>query len=120
MTTPQFTIDWPYGWHTRNERDVVIYCTDAPGAYPIHGRISDGFLARSWDIEGRSSAVGVDDDDLINRAAPTVSVPVDKLHDGGVYLSAPNGSYIATAAIEEKYRGRPVKWFFADEVEIEK
>lgn len=116
MTTPHFTLDWPHGRQTRDERDVVIYCTDAPGPYPIHGRISDGFLARSWDIEGRSSAVGVDDDDLINRPAPTVSVSTDKLRNGFVH----NGFSIAIKQIDSDNKGRLVKWFFADEVEITK
>lgn len=38
--TPEFDLDWPHGWQTRDGRDVVIYCTDAPGDWPIHGRIN--------------------------------------------------------------------------------
>lgn len=107
MTTPQFTIDWPYGWHTRDERDVVIYCTDAPHAWNVCGRFRLDCL----------SAV-----DLINRRAPTVSVPVDKLHDGAMFESlALKRAIIAPEESNLKCgSSRPVKWFYADEVEITK
>jgi len=41
---------------TRDGREVVIYTTNAPGAYPIHGRINyanSGSLAASWTIRGQ-------------------------------------------------------------------
>lgn len=37
---------------TRDGREAFIYCTDAPGCRPIHGRI--GGMAASWDKNGRN------------------------------------------------------------------
>lgn len=113
---PQFTLDWPYGWQTRDGRDVEIYCTDAPGIWPIHGRINGSGAPLAWNICGRfrldcSSAV-----DLINRPAPIISVPSDKLHNGIVH----NGFSIVIKQIDPDNKGRPVKWFYEDEMEIEK
>jgi len=36
---------------TRDGREVVIYCTDAPGGWPIHGRIS--VTPRAWLANGQ-------------------------------------------------------------------
>lgn len=30
-----------------------IYCTDAPGEYPIHGRINSDWYPVAWDVDGR-------------------------------------------------------------------
>lgn len=119
MTAPQFTLDWPYGWMTRDERNVVIYCTDAPGDRPIHGRIEAASLPSAWDANGKFLWPDKEQSpgDLINRPAPIVSVPADKLHDGKVYLFTVTGTYIATGPMDESQRHRPVKWFYADEVE---
>ena len=43
---------------TRDGCDVVIYCTDAPGHWPIHGRV-DGLPAPCcWRVDGTYSPVG--------------------------------------------------------------
>lgn len=118
MTTPEFTLDWPYGWKTQDEPDVEIYCTDAPGPFPIHGRVKGISLPVCWQKDGRHSGEksGLS---LINRAAPTISVPVNKLHDGTMLESfmlqqaiiAPGESNIKVGS------SRSVKWFYADEME---
>lgn len=45
----------PKTWTTRDGRKVVIYCTDAPGEYQIHGRIvdEDDEPPVSWTAAGR-------------------------------------------------------------------
>ena len=124
MTNPEFTLDWPHGWQTRDGRDVVIYCTDAPGAFPIHGRLNDIWRVVSWEYSGkcRNTLMGNGSFDLINRPIPSVSVPVDKLHDGTMIESlALNRAIIVHKESELKGgSSRPVKWFYADEVEIKK
>lgn len=59
-------------------------------------------------------------DDLINRPAPTVSVPVDKLHDGAIDGLEGKLWYIPVSKNERLQIGAHVKWFYVDEVEIEK
>lgn len=122
MTTPEFTIDWPYGWHTRAAQDVEIYCTDVPGAWPIHGHIEGCSLPSAWTASGRF--LWPDEEtsphDLINRPAPTVSVPVDKLHDATMIgsLVLDRTILIPKECDIECGSSRPIKWFYADEVEV--
>lgn len=122
MTTPQFTLDWPYGWMTRREEDVEIYCTDVPGDWPIQGRIIGRQIPEYWRDDGSYDLTpGCPHyDDLINRPAPTVSVPVDKLHDGAIDVLEGNIWYIPVQNNERLQIGALVKWFYADEAEIEK
>ena len=39
----------------RDGRKVVIYCTDAPGKFPIHGRITNEYCPFAWNIDGLCS-----------------------------------------------------------------
>lgn len=39
-------------YRTRDGREVVIYCVDAPGGYPVHGRIEGVSLPQHWGIDG--------------------------------------------------------------------
>lgn len=63
----------PKTWRTRDGRKLVIYCTDAPGDYPIHGRIEGSQLAKSWRMDGCYSLC-VGPSDLIS---PRKTVKVD-------------------------------------------
>lgn len=125
--TQQFTIDWPHGWQTRDGRDVVIYCTDAPGLCPIHGRVDGICRSLSWIKNGKVQYLSEDTDyfsddpalDLVNRPVPSVSVPVDKLHDGTMLESFMLQQAIIAPVAPSLEPGstRPVKWFYADEME---
>ena len=46
----RITMDRAY--QTRDGRKVTLYCVDAPGAYPIHGRIDDNICPLAWTSEG--------------------------------------------------------------------
>lgn len=124
MTPPQFTLDWPHGWMTRDEQNVETYCTDAPGDWPIHGHIDGRQTPDYWRGDGSYDRTPgcPHNDDLINRPAPTVSVPADKLRDGAMFESlALKRAIIAPEESNLKCgSSRPVKWFYADEMEIEK
>jgi len=37
---------------TRDGLKVVLYCVDAPGQYPVHGRIEGAHLSSSWGVRG--------------------------------------------------------------------
>lgn len=37
-------------YKTRGGEDALIYCVDAPGEYPVHGRV--GGYSKSWTLEG--------------------------------------------------------------------
>ena len=37
---------------TRDGRKVTLYCVDAPGDWPVHGRINDQQTAASWRKNG--------------------------------------------------------------------
>jgi len=43
-------LDGNYGTREYPENRVVLYCIDAPGAFPIHGRV--GLELRSWRSDG--------------------------------------------------------------------
>ena len=45
-------IDWTKPVQTRDGRKVMIYCTNAPGMYPVHGRIEGERRASSWTLDG--------------------------------------------------------------------
>ncbi len=60
---------WPHGHTTRDGRKVTIYCTDAPGDYPIHGRIEHRGDPVSWRFDGEYDG-GSSPLDLINAPAP--------------------------------------------------
>ncbi|MDD2775484.1 MAG: hypothetical protein PHU06_05985 [Gallionella sp.] len=38
-------------YKTRDGRNALIYCVDAPGDFPVHGRTDDGYV-KSWTLEG--------------------------------------------------------------------
>lgn len=121
MTQPEFDLDCPHGWQTRDGRDVVIYCTDASGPIPIHGCIDGIWQSRSWDEDGKIKYPNDDHNfDLINRPAPVVCVPMDKLHDA-VFSHTTHDGYILLESseiiIEGDHQDRSIKWFFVDEVE---
>lgn len=50
-------IDWsrPEDIRTRDGRKVVIYCTDAPGDFPVHGRVDQHKHPLSWSLDGSPS-----------------------------------------------------------------
>lgn len=50
------TMDKKY--RTRGNLDAVIYCNDAPGDYPVHGRINEfyGGLPTTWRADGKHCA----------------------------------------------------------------
>jgi hypothetical protein len=48
-------IDLTKEYKTRGGHDVVLYCDDAPGAYPVHGRVmrDSGYNVETWTATGR-------------------------------------------------------------------
>lgn len=51
-------IDWnrPLDIRTQRGEKVIIYCTDAEGPYPVHGRIvfaHDYSIHSAWTIDGK-------------------------------------------------------------------
>lgn len=116
MTQPQFTLDWPYGYQTRDERYVVIYCTDAPGNSPIHGRINGVSAAITWNIHGRFRVDRLPELDLINRPAPVVSVPVDKLMKGYALIDEVGLIHRIQLENPQTEESRNVYFFMAEEM----
>jgi hypothetical protein len=63
MTTP---IDWRAALDgtrpvtTRDGRKVTLYCVDAPGGYPVHGRIEGENCPRAWNTCGCLSYIAPD------------------------------------------------------------
>lgn len=55
---------------TRDGCAVVIYCTDAPGIFPIHGRIDGGACPSCWGSDGRRYPGEEREFDLINVPPP--------------------------------------------------
>lgn len=37
---------------TRDGRKVVLYCVDAPGEWPVHGRVEGAYRPSSWGLNG--------------------------------------------------------------------
>ena len=58
MTNTVFIAGQTY--KTRDGREALIYCTDAPGDYPVHGRV--GKCMRWWTLAGRHRLAAPDGD----------------------------------------------------------
>lgn len=92
--TPEFTLDHPHGWQTRDGRKVRILCCDAQNAtYPIVGLIADyeGVEEpQTWTEAGTSLFSGPEkSDDLINSPAPRKTVWVNWYSD---FIGGPHDS----------------------------
>ncbi|MHB1310502.1 MAG: hypothetical protein ACYC3L_00700 [Gemmatimonadaceae bacterium] len=61
-------------YRTRDGREALIYCTDAPGEYPIHGRVAGDPDPNSWTASGRyaSDAHGSSLRDLLPPVPPRI------------------------------------------------
>lgn len=59
-------------YRTRDGREALIYCTDAPGAHPIHGRIAGDPFAYSWTSAGRCYSNFPHCDDLVPPTPPRI------------------------------------------------
>lgn len=46
------TMDKKY--RTKTGHAVTLYCVDAPGSMPVHGRYEGADYAASWDAQGRA------------------------------------------------------------------
>ena len=58
-------------YKTRGGREALIYCNDAPGDYPVHGRIDTGVV--TWTGSGCSSiGFAYSSSDLIPPAPPRI------------------------------------------------
>ena len=68
-------IDWTKPVQTRDGCKVTIYCTDAPGWYPVHGRIEGEERPDAWKWDGSLYAYPGSPGDLIN--VPPKMVRVD-------------------------------------------
>lgn len=66
--TKQLDLNKPI--RTRDGREVVIYCTDAPGDYPIHGRVEGEDSPRGWTLTGAWNIFANISSDLINVPEP--------------------------------------------------
>lgn len=49
---------------TRDGRKVTLYCIDAPGEYPVHGRVED-WLPDAWRLDGTNGSAAPEKLDLI-------------------------------------------------------
>src|ERR1700759_4239628 len=76
------TIDFTKPVRTKSGLAVRIFCTDAPGTYPIFGLV-DGFDGTtSWCIDGRFSRLGSDHElDLVNCYLEKAEAAPDKPKD---------------------------------------
>ncbi|HMD53823.1 MAG TPA: hypothetical protein VKJ65_04655 [Phycisphaerae bacterium] len=76
-------------YKTRGGEEAFIYCVDAPGALPIHGRI--GAALYSWTEGGNILSVCSHQDDLIapepERISRMVWVNIHKNNDSYYYFS---------------------------------
>lgn len=50
---------------TRDGLEVVLYCVDAPGPYPVHGRVEGVHLPSSWGLHGTVQPGGHPHNNLI-------------------------------------------------------
>ena len=84
MTHPAFIVGRTY--KTRDGHEALIYRTDAPGPYPIHGTISEG-LPTSWTRDGHfNEHMPGSPDDLLPVASERIhrKVWATIQSDGGV------------------------------------
>lgn len=61
----------------RDGREALIYCTDAPGDHPIHGRVHGFPYAHSWTAEGMCYSDFRFRDDLV----PPVPAPPPRIRE---------------------------------------
>ncbi len=63
---------------TKAGSEVLLFCTNAPGAYPLVGQIAkDAHMAARWTADGYYSVHAASPEDLINEPAThTVTVEV--------------------------------------------
>ena len=59
-------IDWTKPVQTRGGRKVTIYCTNAPGMYPTHGRVEGQDFPVAWLANERVNHETESSGDLIN------------------------------------------------------
>ncbi len=81
------SIDWTKPVQTRDGRKVVIYCTDAPGDFPVHGRIDGMEDPDTWRLDGAFICGASSSLDLINAPEPKRVAWVNLYPDqyGGAY-----------------------------------
>lgn len=69
---------------TRDGRKVTLYCIDAPGEYPVHGRIED-WLPDAWRFDGANGSDCPATFDLIQpKVKHTITGWVNVHTDGSV------------------------------------
>jgi hypothetical protein len=66
-------IDGDYGTREFPDEKVVIYCVDAPGLYPVHGRV--GGDVESWYLSGTSVLFKLSKSDLVPLQAKPLTLP---------------------------------------------
>jgi len=72
-------------YKTRGGKDAFVYCVDAPGEYPIHGRVDN--LFRCWTANGKWINHVEDDNDLMPPAPPRISQTVwVNVHKDGLII----------------------------------
>lgn len=73
-------IDINKAYQTSDGRSVTLYCTDAPGPYPVHGRVSspDGNSVKSWKADGRYLVEGRQSQLDLVELVPTQRSRLDK------------------------------------------
>jgi len=55
---------------TRDGKKVTLYCVDAPGGWPVHGRVGDGGTPTAWRKNGFRETHRKGDFDLIQPPLP--------------------------------------------------
>lgn len=73
---PEFSLDWPHGWQTRDEREAMLLAQDLEQPYTLGFKVRD-HVEGYWNltrriISGQYSAFqrGPDPRDIINKPAP--------------------------------------------------
>lgn len=55
---------------TRDGKKVTLYCVDAPGKWPVHGRIEGNDVPTSWNAHGNYQSRGKSSYDLFQSPPP--------------------------------------------------
>lgn len=86
-------------YRTRDGREALIYCTDAPGDHPIHGRVHGFPYAHSWTAEGMCYSDFRFRDDLV----PPVPAPPPRIR-GKYWCNVTREGHVIVWGSEESAR----------------
>lgn len=90
MTTKPLDLTKPM--RCRDGTEVVIYCTDAPGSRPVHGRLAASNIPTCWPLDGRLDQRTEKPYDLVNVPNP-LEVWLNIYDAGGYRFAVANKTY---------------------------